>query len=146
MSDFLIRPHHMLCLQFFEGKGYSPEFVDNMLDLKEKLDNENPVVKIVTGADSICRKCPNFIDGKCKNEDDILKHDKRVYAQAAGIEQEVRWNDICKVIYDEIIHKEKVKHVCVQCKWSDICFNKAVRLSQSYSNKKHALSVESITK
>lgn len=30
MSEFLIRPHHMLCLQFFEGKGYSSEFKEAM--------------------------------------------------------------------------------------------------------------------
>jgi hypothetical protein len=128
----------MLCIQFFEGKGYSAEFVDNMLQIKEKLENDNPMVKIVIGADSICMKCPNLINGKCKSEEEILEHDKRVYHQINKtfsaksydrrenyfIEKEMRWKDICNVVYNEIINKNKLKDVCVKCKWSDICYNK----------------------
>lgn len=139
MSEFLIRPHHMLCLQFFEGKGYSSEFVQNMQQIKEQLEHENPTVKIVTGADSICGKCPNYIAGKCKNEEEILEHDKRVYAQTGKLKQESRWNDICETVYHEIIRKEKVRDVCVQCKWSDICFDKAAELSQSVCHGKEAM-------
>ena len=43
MSKYLIRPHHMLCMQFFEGKGYSDGFVASMAAIKEKLEKElNP--------------------------------------------------------------------------------------------------------
>ena len=38
MSKYLIRPHHMLCMQFFEGKGYSDGFVASMAAIKEKLE------------------------------------------------------------------------------------------------------------
>lgn len=37
MSKYLIRPHHMLCMQFFEGKGYSDGFVASMAAIKENL-------------------------------------------------------------------------------------------------------------
>ena len=40
MSKYLIRPHHMLCMQFFEGKGYSDGFVASMAAIKEKLEKE----------------------------------------------------------------------------------------------------------
>ena len=36
MSKYLIRPHHMLCMQFFEGKGYSDGFVASMGANKRK--------------------------------------------------------------------------------------------------------------
>lgn len=42
MSKYLIRPHHMLCMQFFEGKGYSDGFVASMAAIKEKLEKEDP--------------------------------------------------------------------------------------------------------
>ena len=45
MSKHLIRPHHMLCMQFFEGKGYSDGFVASMAAIKEKLEKENDVSK-----------------------------------------------------------------------------------------------------
>ena len=71
MQRFLIRPHHMLCLQFFEGKGYSDEFITNMADIKNILDRENPYVEIVSGVDDLCVKCPNCIGENCKNEKNI---------------------------------------------------------------------------
>ena len=37
MSKYLIRPHHMLCMQFFEGKGYSDGFVASMAAIKKNL-------------------------------------------------------------------------------------------------------------
>ena len=40
MSKYLIRPHHMLCMQFFDGKGYSDGFVASMAAIKEKLEKE----------------------------------------------------------------------------------------------------------
>jgi hypothetical protein len=30
MSYPVLRPHHGLCFQFYEGKGYSPDFIDHM--------------------------------------------------------------------------------------------------------------------
>ena len=33
MSSFKIRPHHGLCTAFFEGKGYSGDFVRNMANV-----------------------------------------------------------------------------------------------------------------
>ena len=54
MSKYLIRPHHMLCMQFFEGKGYSDGFVASMAAIKEKLEKEDPQVEIVEGTDDVC--------------------------------------------------------------------------------------------
>ena len=127
MEKYSIRPHHMLCLQFFEGKGYSEAFVANMLAVKEKLEEGNPLVEIVTGADDLCRKCPNYAYGKCKNEDEILEHDRRVAKAADSLENLNTWEHIKETMYTEIINKNKVKEVCVQCRWSDICFKKAER-------------------
>lgn len=47
MSKYLIRPHHMLCMQFFEGKGYSDGFVASMAAIKEKLEKEDPQVRLL---------------------------------------------------------------------------------------------------
>lgn len=127
MQRFLIRPHHMLCLQFFEGKGYSDEFVTNMADIKDILDKQNPYVEIVSGVDDICMKCPNYIEGNCKNEKNVLEHDKRVYEQIHDIHKLSNWSEICKSVDNEIILKGKVKAVCGQCRWSDICFHKAMQ-------------------
>lgn len=137
MSEFLIkkkngldtfpsvRPHHMLCLQFFEGKGYSEEFVENMMRVKQRLEQENPMVNIVEGIDDICVNCPNCNGKKCKDEESVQEHDLRVYAQ---VREEIgncaSWKEISNVIQKNIIGPEKVREVCVRCQWSEICFHK----------------------
>lgn len=123
MSDFLIRPHHMLCLQFFEGKGYSDGFVANMAAVKHSLEETNPKVKIVKGTDDICADCPKNQGGKCINEESVLEHDERVYAPVIErIGSGATWQEIAKAIREEIIENGKMQQVCGECQWSDICF------------------------
>ncbi len=62
MCRYSIRPHHLLCLQFFEGKGYSDDFVRQMAEIHRTLNKENPQINIVEGVDDICKKCPNRSD------------------------------------------------------------------------------------
>ena len=38
----VLRPHHSLCIQFFEGKGYSPQFVDGMTKTIKMLEQNDP--------------------------------------------------------------------------------------------------------
>ena len=53
MQELKLRPHHALCVRFFEGKGYSEDFTKNMYSVIEKLNND-PVIKIVFGYDDLC--------------------------------------------------------------------------------------------
>ena len=53
-----LRPHHLLCLQAFRGKGYSAAFVKKMTEVHGML-RENPACRIVLteGADDLVRSC-----------------------------------------------------------------------------------------
>ena len=53
-----LRAHHGMCLAFFQGKGYSGEFVTNMAEMKAVLE-ENPCVRLGAETDEICAACPN---------------------------------------------------------------------------------------
>ena len=46
MCRYSIRPHHLLCLQFFEGKGYSNGFVENMTKIHNEMLSKNPYVEL----------------------------------------------------------------------------------------------------
>ena len=95
MSKYLIRPHHMLCMQFFEGKGYSDGFVASMAAIKEKLENE----------------------------DSVRQHDKRVYDKVIEtVGNSAKWSSITKAIRENIIDSGKMRETCGKCQWSDICF------------------------
>lgn len=123
MEEFLIRPHHMLCLQFFEGKGYSDGFVENMAKVKRTLEGTNPVVTIRKGTDDICAGCPKNKEGRCIHEDSVLEHDNRVYQQVIDkVGNRSDWKTITEAVKKEIIASGKMKQVCGKCRWSQICF------------------------
>ena len=61
-----LRGHHFVCLQFFRGKGYSDEFVENLRAVVER-STENPA-QLVAGADDVCSACTGLArDGSCLN-------------------------------------------------------------------------------
>ena len=123
MSKFLLRPHHMLCLQFFEGKGYSDAFVDNMMKVKNKLEQKNPQVHIIESTDDICADCPHRRGKKCKDEEYVKGYDERVYEQVIHeVGNQTTWNKISEAIKKNIIDAGKMKQVCRDCQWSEICF------------------------
>jgi len=70
-----LRGHHLICLQFFRGEGYSPEFVDNLACVVANATTQPAL--IVGTADDVCVACPE------------LGPDKRCASQSAGGEDEI---------------------------------------------------------
>lgn len=126
MCEFSIRPHHLLCLQFFEGKGYSDDFVEHMTKIHKMLLNENPKISLVKGVDDICKNCPNNVGGKCNKEESVSGNDKRTYeAIKDDVNGDETWEELTEIVYKNIINKGRLKQVCETCRWSDICMKKA---------------------
>lgn len=62
-----LRPHHLLCLLTFVGRGYSDSFARRLLAVVESLKAGTPA-RLVTGPDAICAGllgCSND-DGHCR--------------------------------------------------------------------------------
>ena len=62
-----LRGHHLLCIQGFQGYGYSEEFLENMKKIHKKIISNEENIQLVTGPDDICKSCPNLNNDKCKN-------------------------------------------------------------------------------
>lgn len=76
MSATPLRGHHLICLQFFRGEGYSATYVENLTRVIERTA-ESPAL-IVAGPDAVCAACPELgADGLCASTD-------------AGGEEEIR--------------------------------------------------------
>ena len=63
-----LRPHHLLCLLTFVGRGYSDSFALRLLGVVESLKCGTPA-RLIEGPDSICAGllgCRND-DGHCRN-------------------------------------------------------------------------------
>ena len=76
-ASISLRAHHGLCLRFFQGKGYSGAFVENMARKKAMLE-ENPLVRLTDQADEICRACPNNLCGQCESAEKVRRYDRAV--------------------------------------------------------------------
>lgn len=60
------RPHHLMCLHFFWGEGYSTTFVENLLESLDRL--EKGPGEVVEGPDDICVACPKRDDAACSSQ------------------------------------------------------------------------------
>jgi hypothetical protein len=116
-----LRPHHGMCLYFFEGKGYSEEFTTHMQIVKEFL-NANPKVHLTVQTDSICIACPNNTDGVCKSAAQVEKYDRAVL-KCCGLEegQELSFFSFSEIVKEKIFDKGKREEICGRCQWSGIC-------------------------
>ena len=72
-----LRPHHGMCLAYFEGKGYSDGFTGNMQHMLELLEKGADVEMAVFG-DEICKACPNLKHGVCLSADLVEHYDRKV--------------------------------------------------------------------
>ncbi len=115
-----LRGHHLICLNFFRGEGYSEEFIKNIYSVirKEK-------VEIVKGADDVCARCPYLKDNKCSSneytDEKIMLQDKEAL-ELLGFRQGmiVDW----RIISDKLprIMEEWKKQFCLDCGYQKVCF------------------------
>ena len=109
-----LRPHHLLCLRFFEGKGYSEEFTENTYAVLERLKTEDAV--IVKGADDLCSACPKLKDNVCEDGNEEI--DERALQEY----KVVNYGDVKK--FSEFLlpfTKEQFVRICQSCMWKEIC-------------------------
>lgn len=118
---YKIRPHHGLCLNFFQGKGYSNEFVKNMTAIKSRLE-ENPLVCITSQTDIICDVCPNNTNGICTAAEKVSEYDRQVLLQCHLSEGEILpFLDFEALVRHNILGPGKRKEICGNCQWDSLC-------------------------
>ena len=123
-SPLTMRPHHALCALFFEGKGYSPAFIENMTAI---LAEPSQMVHITMGCDSLCRDCPHNQDGICDDEVKVAQFDQQVLDLSGEIfqdEQAKFLSELCQSVYDTILRQGRLAEVCGECEWAPLCQDK----------------------
>lgn len=125
-KSLCLRPHHGLCIRYFSGKGYSEEFVENMMSVISSLQEDTNVTLIMTG-DDICKACPNGGGTQCNTEDKIKKYDKAVLDILGRYLPEgetLTYGVFQKLIEEHIIKAGEFDRICGDCSWGDLCHNK----------------------
>ncbi len=125
MSDdlpILLRPHHGLCLVFFEGKGYSETFVEHMQEVRDILSPGSArSVRLTLGVDEICAACPHNINGICEHNERALRYDRGVLALCGLGEGVIDFAGFEELITKRILIPGLQRHICGGCRWINIC-------------------------
>jgi uncharacterized protein len=124
MTIFL-RGHHILCLQGFQGYGYSEEFVENMTRIKDLIDKEDTKVKVSNKPDDICQSCPNLTsDNICKDlnyNEKIKKMDNEVINKLNIKNEEINASELFKKANSIFNSKKTIAPICDNCLWVKEC-------------------------
>ena len=119
-----LRPHHTLCALFFEGKGYSQGFVENMWAV---VGDPGQNVRITSGCDVLCQACPHNENGLCDDEAKVSGFDQHVLSQISSlieIAEPIPLSSLCQVVYDAILREGLLEKVCGECEWAALCQDK----------------------
>ena len=122
-----IRAHHLLCMQGFQGYGYSEDFSKNMAEIIEALQNfPEHEIEIIAGNDSICTCCPYNIDKKCQesqgSNDKIVSMDLKVLEKLDITPGSIfKAEKIFKITNKKLKTYIDVKEICGNCSWSEKC-------------------------
>ncbi len=114
-----LRGHHLICLNFFRGEGYSPEFIENIGNILN-----HSQIHVVFGADDVCAMCPHLKDDTCLYSEDSEEHvtelDQMAYRLLEIHPGEVtEWKSLKEKL--PFVMKIWKNFVCRDCDWKNVC-------------------------
>jgi|GEM_PF-318827 len=120
-----LRAHNLLCLQGWEGMGYSPEFTANMNAIHGHLSmHPESEVTLIVGPDSLCDACPLLEDQVCHHDRHdggwITQHDHRTLERTGLIAGETyAWQAIEHAIAASFTGAD-LATFCARCRWQPL--------------------------
>ncbi|MCD8346572.1 MAG: DUF1284 domain-containing protein [Lachnospiraceae bacterium] len=138
-NEIPLRPHHGMCLAYFEGKGYSEGFtahMQRMLNLLTEGDESGVSstvrIRLVTHTDAICAACPNNENGICQSADKVFRFDQGVL-ECCGFKdgQSMTFGAFVQKIQAQILSPGVRQTICQNCQWEEICAGKKSRWEET---------------
>lgn len=119
--QYKLRAHHGMCIAFFQGQGYSKDFVVQMEELVRQL-KKNPVIYICAQTDIVCRTCPNQQQGVCRTESKVSEYD-RLVLEYCGLSDGMTmpYADFQEMVRKHILLSHKRSEICGNCQWDSLC-------------------------
>jgi hypothetical protein len=138
MHSVQLRAHHLLCIQGFQGYGYSRDFTDNMARVTRCIKtNPDLPVEIVGSCDVICGACPHNREDMCVREEGsqqkVSNMDRQVLEKLGLREGEtIRAGDISRLTGTKLQNSD-IEEICGGCDWKKTCLFFASRCGNLYS-------------
>ena len=118
-----MRAHHLLCIQGFQGHGYSPEYTANLAAIVARLRADPALpVEVRQSPDDVCVPCPFLRQAGCAakgsgTEARVRARDEQVMRRLGLAEsQTVAWADILARVASRI-GEEDLPGICGDCDW-----------------------------
>lgn len=123
MAVLRLRPHHLVCIQFFEGRGYSEGFTENLYRIIDMIENDASLrIQVAPGSDDVCKACSHNVDGTCAFERSVVGKDESVI-RFLGLPDEVDKpaKELMTLVKESICELTDVQEICGECEWSSVC-------------------------
>jgi hypothetical protein len=121
-----LRPHHLLCMLTFIGKGYTPAFTENYIRIATRLSAGEDIL-VVDGPDDICAPMLGEVDNHCLC-DTVTERDRSASAavegllgMSAGAGQSILPDANFLRRMREAFSAGTIREGCVRCEWSPLC-------------------------
>jgi hypothetical protein len=119
-----IRAHHLLCIQGFQGYGYTKDFVLHMGRVNSFLkSNLLYNLQIVVKSDELCSQCLHDVDGRCIKgpTDEISKVDRLVVEKANLDLKHIYTVSEALSTVNKNLNYDHVVSLCSGCSWQNKC-------------------------
>jgi len=117
------RPHHFLCTLGFQGKGYSPTFVQNFTAIKTQLESargDTTQIEVIDGQDQICHACPLNNGNHCQTQEKITRLDNNHKAALQlHIGETLTWGE-AKNRIRRFVTLDSFEQICKGCAWKQL--------------------------
>ena len=121
-----IRPHHLLCMLTYLGKGYTPDFVTNYSDVIRRLNNGEQI-ELISGPDEICQPMLGETGCHCFNEnvrerDDLCRREVGELLQGAPLD-----DGLLDLSAEQLASLRSafaagtIRSACSGCEWFELC-------------------------
>lgn len=121
-----LRPHHLLCLLTFVGKGYTPAFTANLAAIARRIADGEEVV-VVAGPDDVCAPLLAEAGAHCLLDSVVARDAAAARDVGDLIGRVVRPGE--RFVLDaglvgfmrSAFAEGRTRSACAGCEWQDLC-------------------------
>jgi biotin transporter BioY len=122
-----LRPHHLLCMLTFVGKGYNPAFVANLEQVVRRIARGTEAIEIVAGPDAICAPLLGDSDCHCHRGSVTLRDRHATAALETLLQRPLAPGDqlfLTRADLDRLraaFAAGSIRQACEGCQWQPLC-------------------------
>ncbi|MDO8480800.1 MAG: DUF1284 domain-containing protein [Nanoarchaeota archaeon] len=117
-----MRGHHLLCMRYFLGKGYSDPFVENFSQVLVNI-SKGEEVRVVSKPGVICSVCPHNKNGCAKKgmHSEERMHEIDLHVMGTLGLRENQEIDLRRLSPQIVARLPELMLICKTCQWKPLC-------------------------